>query len=260
MKEGSRKETLKKTNAEYNYDVIKRIVAERRYVRFNHASSRVLLFISLSGILFTSVIILLSSEYISYPYSSSVVVPKISLTKPISAIIRNDGDLDAVKHVYTTRYKGKKRFLWKRDSPLYYSYETSLTDVLNDMKCDYLSADPFVCDTVYYRGLLNMIIENEYHNPFDNLGQNQRYYFENIRTKTGKRYSSIQDDVSKIADELQNKNQLVEKYLNKSSFSFIISLVALIITIVLSIIQIVQSSKVAKAIKLSPTNVNNENK
>ena len=35
----------------------------------------------------------------------------------------------------------------------------------------------------------------------------------------------------KIADELQHKNQLVEKYLNKSTLSFVISLIALIFSL-----------------------------
>ena len=187
-------------------------------------------------------------EYIGYS-DSNVVVKKTSLQIPISAIIRNGGDLDAVKHVYASRIREKRSFIIHHDAELYYPYEITLSSVLNDMKCGYLVTDPFEEDSLYYSRLLSVIQENDYHNPFDNLEPNQRYYFENIRAKAGLDYDLLREDVSKIADELQNKNQLVERYLKKSTVSFIISIIALALTIILSVIQIVQNNKTSKLVK-----------
>ena len=170
------------------------------------------------------------------------IVIKESLVKPIQSIIKNNGDLGAIKHVFESRKK-EKYSLFRRNKGDFYPYETSLDVVLNDLKCDYLSNDPFENDSVYYSRLLYLIQENEYHNPFDNLETVQQYYFENIRVKSADNYSLLQPDVQKIADELLNKNVLVERYLNKSSISFIISIIALCLTIILSIIQIIQNHK-----------------
>ena len=179
---------------------------------------------------------------------TTVFVEKVYLKNALKLIIQNDGDLNAVKHFYSERRIEKHIFLRQKSIDLYYSGQTTLSTVLNDLKCDYLSADPFVKDSAYYSKLLLLIQENDFHNPFDNLEANQKYYFENIRTKSGDQYAELQSDISKIADELQHKNQLVEKYLNKSTLSFVISLIALIFSLITSVIQIIQNGKTVKTV------------
>lgn len=181
---------------------------------------------------------------------TTVFVEKIPLKNALKLIIQNDGDLNAVKHYYSRRRKENRLFLRQKNIDLYYSGQVPLSIVLNDLKCDYLSADPFVNDSVYYSNLVVLIQENDFRNPFDNLEANQKYYFENIRTKSGDYYVELQSDVSKIADELQHKNQLVEKYLNKSTLSFTISLIALILSLITSVIQIIQNSKTVKKVDI----------
>lgn len=95
-----------------------------------------------------------------------------------------------------------------------------------------------------------IIQENDFHNPFEELDANQRYYFESIRVKAGNNFEILQSDVTKIADELKNKNQLVEKYLNKSTVSFIISIIALGLTLLLSGVQIWQNRKMRKMLQV----------
>ena len=184
-------------------------------------------------------------EYIDNP-ESNVVVRKEGLTNQLSSIIHNGGDLDAVKHAYSTRNKEKRSFILHRDRGLFYPYDVALSTILNDLKCDYLATVPFVADSVYYSRLTLLIKENDYRNPFEQLDASQRYYFENIRAKAGNDYQILQSDVIKIADELKNKNQLVEKYLNKSTVSFIISVIALGLTLLLSGVQIWQNRKMRK--------------
>ncbi len=184
-----------------------------------------------------------TTDYISNP-KSSIVVKKDNIKSQISTIVRNGGDLAAIKHVYDTRSREKISFLpFRKDLNKFYQYDVTLSTVLNDIRCDYLTSVPFEKDSLYYEQLLFIIRENDYRNPFEGLEANQRYYFESIRIKSRDYFSSIQSDVSKIADELYNKNLLVEKYLNKSTLSFYISIFAVFITVIMSIIQIRSNSK-----------------
>lgn len=199
-----------------------------------------------------------TTDYIGNP-RSSLVVRKDNLKSVIVAIVRNGGDLSAVKHVYVNRNKERLFFRpFRRDLENFYPQDITLSSVLNDIKSDYFSATPFMSDTLYYQHLLFIIQENDFHNPFDNLEPNQRYYFENIRAKSGNNYIELQSDIAKISDELHNKNQLVDKYLNKSSLSFIISIIALVISLIASIIQIAQNDKTTKAVDKIANNENQE--
>ena len=68
--------------------------------------------------------------------------------------------------------------------------------------------------------------------------------------KIGDGYDSVQEDVLKIATELENKNQLVSEYLNDSKTGFWTSISALIITIVFSVAQIIQNIKTGRKLSL----------
>lgn len=168
---------------------------------------------------------------------------KAPIKEVMQKSIRNGGDLRVVKHIYETRnlegLEFQKIFLpWKLDG--YYKEEYPLTNILNDLMIDYLQ-DSSIKDSIYHQALCDIIEENEKQNPFDNLEENQKYNFENVQTKLDSVYVKIAPDIIKIADELNNKNQLVNMYLSKSEMSFYISIAALIITLFFSIIQIAQN-------------------
>ena len=139
----------------------------------------------------------------------------------------------------------------------YYTDDYPLSGILNDLLVDYLQ-NTNAKDSLYHRRLCNIIAENEKQNPFDNLEDNQKYSFENIQEKLDSMYSLITPDVLKIAEELNGKNQLVNKYLNKSDISFYITIVALIFTIVFSGIQIYQNFNTNK--KSQELFIQNKNK
>ena len=86
-----------------------------------------------------------------------------------------------------------------------------------------------------------MIEENEKHNPFDNLEDNQKYNFQNIQEKLDSTYEKVKPDVIKIADEMNSRNQLIARYLNRAESSYYISIAALLITIILAGYQIFQN-------------------
>lgn len=108
--------------------------------------------------------------------------------------------------------------------------------------------------------LCNIIEENEKQNPFENLEDNQKYSFENIQVKLDSAYAKVSSDVVKIAEELNNKNQLVNKYLNKSDISFYMSIAALVITIVFSAFQIYQNNSTSKVLRIFLMKFSNEDR
>lgn len=175
---------------------------------------------------------------------------KTQIKEVMRNTIKNGGELSSIKHVYNTRsienlfinnpFSDKKKNYYTEDYPL--------SGILNDLLVDYLQESKGR-DSVYYAALCHIITENEKQNPFDNLEDNQKYSFESIQVKLGSTYTKISPDVVKIAEELNNKNQLVNKYLNKSDISFYISIAALIITILFSLFQIYQNNSVDKNFK-----------
>ena len=162
-------------------------------------------------------------------------------------LIKNGGELELVKHLYDNRVcvsAFKTLFLNDEEKTKdYYKNDIGLNIILRDLLTDYYLKKDSICDSLLYDNLVAIIYQYEAKNPFDNLKDNQKYYFVNIQTKlNSNEYSNIQSDVMKIADELKYKNGLVDKYLNKSEISFYISIAAIIITIILSVFQIIQSN------------------
>ena len=75
--------------------------------------------------------------------------------------------------------------------------------------------------------------ENREKNPFDLLSDIQKEYFENLRIKLKNKntYDDVKNDVENIVSELNEKNRLVNDYLDKSNISYYLSIVALILAI-----------------------------
>src|SRR5690625_7718738 len=93
-----------------------------------------------------------------------------------------------------------------------YDVSVPLSSVLSDLR-----VNSFRENNKNILPLLNRVMA-EYNqvNPFDKLVSNQKYYFENIRIKSGEGDINIGSDLNNIADELHHKNLLVEEYLGRS--------------------------------------------
>jgi len=196
-----------------------------------------------------------------FPSSSSF--PK-KIRVEIKNAIGNGAKLDVVKHIYNNRKIEEPQILKYLFFRLedFYSESTSLSTILYDIKVDCYQRPPI--DSVFIEKLETIILENEEINPFDKLESNQKIMFENIRKLLNENYSPIQDDLNRIADEMNNKNILVEKYLAKSSLSFWISIGAVGITVFFGLFQIVLNKKWRRKIKNEEeleenTKDNNEN-
>ena len=224
------KDILKESDEDsaFNYETPKDL---RIFLMF----ARLVLFLGLVGVVF--------SIYSMIGNEGKKFVEKKTVKEVLRNVINNGGELNSVKHIYNTRYI-EEVFFWplseKRKN--YYTDDYPLSGILNDLLVDYLQ-NTNAKDSLYHRRLCNIIAENEKQNPFDNLEDNQKYSFENIQEKLDSMYTIITPDVLKVAEELNGKNQLVNKYLNKSDISFYISLVALFLTLVLSGYQIYQNYK-----------------
>ena len=189
----------------------------------------------------------------SFPsnYSDEKYFNKETFKKTLTVAIKNNAEIDNIKHIYDARTLETRSLFSKNEEFLskYYIENTSLSFILNDLLSDYYTNNNFKADSSYLQNLKLIIKENEEINPFDKLEVSQKYNFENIRQKSDSNYIKIQSDVIRIADELDSKNQLVSKYLNQSENSFNLSIIALIVTILLSAYQIYQNFSSSKKIQ-----------
>lgn len=172
------------------------------------------------------------------------VVDKETIKISLRSAIRNGADLNVLKHIYSRRQVEKPFVV--RDRSKYYSYETAFSLVLEDLRGDYFSSSQFKGDSLYRDRLDKIIKDNNNRNPFDQLEESQRYYFNNVITKSAENYSKIQEDINNIANELQEKNLLVSQYLSRSSYSFYLSIAALIITLVSFLVPVIRVRKPKK--------------
>lgn len=192
---------------------------------------------------------------------------KADMQHKLTLTIRHGGSLETVKHIYAAReYKDYSLIdFFKVDNDKYYYEPTSLTFILNDLLVNSYQ-DSTYQDSIYMAHLQQIRLEHEKKYPFDGLEDTQKNLFENIVIKLGDRYEIVQLDMTKLANEIQNQNQLVRTYLNKSNTSYIISIIALIITIATASYQIYQSHKTNKFLehlfpeKQDTKNDNNKNK
>ena len=178
---------------------------------------------------------------------------KDDIKQRISQTIKNGGDITVVKHIYNSRLlegAWNLLFVGNEDRNInYYSQNVSLNLVLKDLLSDYIYNKESSSDSLYHQNLLLIIEEYNRKNPFDNLDENQKYYFDNIQIKLDSNYNVIHSDMTKIADDIAHKNALISRYLNLSEVSYYISIAALVITIILSLYQIYQNYSSNKSLK-----------
>lgn len=175
---------------------------------------------------------------------------KKDIQQKLALTIKHGGSLESVQHIYVARSYTTHAFvdLFKSNNEEYYYDPVSLSFILNDLLVtSYI--DSTYQDSIYITNLKKIIVENNRKYPFDGLENTQKTLFENVVTKLGNSYEIIQSDITKMADELQHKNQLVSTYLNKSNTSFSVSIIALVITVLVAAVQIFQASKTNKFLK-----------
>lgn len=111
-----------------------------------------------------------------------------------------------------------------------YNLSVDIPYILEDMVMDYYKANN--TDSLYIASLHLFIKEAKEKYPFDKLSESQKELFEILRKNSKDYYPAIEKDIINISHELFDKNNTIEKYLDKAYQSYIISLVALIITLV----------------------------
>lgn len=239
----SKKKEKSSVKAEVQSEAIKAFYIERKQFKKRLYSLSLIFPLALSFTLALLIITISNPEDKKY-------TEKAPIKEVMRNTIKNGGELSSIKHIYNTR-NYEDVFLFNPFSDKrknYYTDDYPLSSILNDLLVDYLQ-DSKGKDSVYYAALCHIISENEKQNPFDNLEENQKYSFESIQVKLDSTYTKISPDVIKIAEELNSKNQLVNKYLNKSDISFYISIAAIIITILFSIFQMYQNYSTYKVIR-----------
>lgn len=205
--------------------------------------------VSISSCLIVAGISLLITIFLYSPQEK--FIEKNNIQNSLSTVVRNGGSIDEAKQIYETKTIVNKPFFTSETDFLktHYPSETSLSSILSDLLVNYYNQESIASDSVYVQSLRNMISEYNTIHPFDGLEESQKYYLDNIHQKLDSNYYSIQDDLIKLGEELDRKNLLVNKYLNKSEISFKISIIALVITVFFSVWQLIQNYRTSRQIK-----------
>lgn len=165
-------------------------------------------------------------------------------------LISNNSDIKTIQHVYKRGKNNKVTFysmFTKKDKEVIDIEEMSLNNILLDIKSGILTKlELTLTDTLLLESLDNTIIQFNELNPFDKLEDQQKYFFENIRTKLDSNYHYVQEDINKISDELDRKNVLVSNYLNNAKWSFRISIFAICVSVSSLLIGIIVNIKNSK--------------
>ncbi len=182
--------------------------------------------------------------YLEYTFNDNIArYDKKNTIEDVSLIIKNGGDLKAVKHAISNQDPLNK-YLYLFHRVAYYSANHSISFVLEDIRVQILIDSSQETQAILPK--LNSIIKDHLEiSPFDNLSSGQKDFFENIRIKTGENYHMISNDVNNLAVELHQKNLLVKEYLADSKKSFVISIVALIFSVLIGGFQIYNSRSAA---------------
>lgn len=171
---------------------------------------------------------------------------KDDLKKELKTKISNGADLEVVEDVFADRHKHStdtREWDYRLEKD-YYDNNTTLLQVLRDLRADYFDSIPYTVppttrDTAFYYRLRMIIDEYMRKTPFDGLEKGQQELFVNLQTSLGDNYEAVKGKITDIAKEINSKNALVEKYLNKSNDSYVLSLIALIATCVFGVATII---------------------
>jgi len=155
----------------------------------------------------------------------------------IQTAITHQADLRAVRHLYITAPRTNKDFrAFFMNMDGYYAEDTALSTVLEDLRTQhYLTTKP---DPQFLSRLDTLITEHTEVNPFDKLNTMQKNAFQDVRNKLGSQYTRIQGEINKLADQLHQKNILVNQYLKDSTISFWVSVTGLVFSLIIGCLQL----------------------
>lgn len=165
--------------------------------------------------------------FVNKKMDDGIFYHKDLVRQELKLVINNGGGLDVIKHAVSSFPSASEFTVLFSSLDGYYSPRTPLVVILNDLRLE-----AFKADDKSMRLLLDALIsEHEEVNPFEGLPEGQKDRFENVRIKAGDNYLRISGDVNGIAEELRQKNLLVEDYLSDSKMSFWISIIAVVISL-----------------------------
>jgi len=210
-------------------------------------------------------IIIISTIYaliIAFIMSEKNYVNKEYIQTALITAINKDATIDVIKNIYNNREITNAIKLLFKGKSKYYKYNTSLSQILYDIKSKYYTDSQNINDINIHK-ITDTIKNYLIINPYDSLELTQKDMFTNIRLKLNKNtYEILQNDLEKIAKELTQKNNLVNQYLKDSTNSFWISISALIFSALLGLYQLYlgREEKHRQIISDELKNIINDNK
>jgi hypothetical protein len=111
-----------------------------------------------------------------------------------------------------------------------YDLKVDLSFVLEDMIYDYYAKNN-IKDSIFIKKLKSYLIESKEKHPFDILEESQKELFIKLRENSGISYHLISNDLISISKELNEKNETINTYLDKSNQSYTIAIIALFLTL-----------------------------
>jgi len=172
-------------------------------------------------------------------------VLKNDIQNKLIIAINNNASLDVIKTIYNNRVIESVGLTGRDD---YYKYNQSLLLILKDIQTNfYLQSE----SSIDINKTNEIISHYQAKNPYDALESSQKDMFINIQQKLDyNQYVLIQGDLEKVAKEMEQKNNLVSEYLNDSTLSFWISIIALGFSVLIGIYQLIlaRDSRVKKIV------------
>jgi hypothetical protein len=199
-----------------------------RMERLNRVNKRRTISVIIYSLIVLTMSFLFMFGEIKYDYSRK------QIDESISNLISNGADLDTINYELKNSQLEQKSFLIGDE---FYGDNVNLSDVLISIKRNYYK-DRQPRDT-FSTKLDAIITEHNEVDPFSKLQSYQKDLFSNVRYKADVSYVNINADINKIVQELDNKNTLVDEYLDKSNLSFWVSMLGLFIAVITALAQIV---------------------
>jgi len=184
---------------------------------------------------------------------------KNDLQSKIYSAIENGADYITVKHIFDTKELLKPTLLGQFESKNMeniYKQTITLDEVLMDLKAScFIKKEEKPLSEELVKKIDSIIQQNNEINPFDKLEEHQKYFFNNVRRILKINYPDIHNDLIKISDEMDRKNQLVNKYLANSEWSYKLSIYALLISIASPLFGLIPKGNIRRIFnKLSSSN------
>lgn len=153
------------------------------------------------------------------------LIPKNIKYDFISAIYKNCS-YDDLKRLYDR----KERVIVRANRDMNaYAANVDIAYIINDIICDYYLGNEV--DTFFLSRLYFLKEEARQKYPFDKLNSTQKDLFEKVKSSAGDDYAKIENGIILIANELYNRNNDIDKYLDKSNQSYILSIMAFFISL-----------------------------